>query len=243
MASKKVKVDFTGVESFNRASEGQHVVKIATAEMRESQGGNDMISVAFEVTKGQDKGARVFENYPLAENALWKLKGMLQAIGMKCEGKVQLDLDKLVGKLCIIEVVHEEYEGKLRARVQECRKLAAAAEDDEDEVEEDEFDDDEEEEEETPKKKAPAKKEKSKPASKKKTPMNPPEDDDDEDEDDEDWDEDEDEEEEEPAPKKKDAKKSAPAKKTPAKKAPTKKKPEPEDDDDDWDEDDDWEEE
>ena len=242
MASKKVKVDFTGVESFNRASEGQHVVKIATAEMRESQGGNDMISVAFEVTKGQDKGARVFENYPLAENALWKLKGMLQAIGMKCEGKVQLDLDKLVGKVCIIEVAHEEYEGKLRARVQECRKLAAAAENDEDEVDEDEFDD--EEEEETPKKKTPEKKEKSKPASKKKAPMNPPEEEDDEDEDDEDWDEDEDEEEEEPAPKKKDAKKSAPAKKTPAKKAPAKKKPEPEDDDDnDDDDDDDWDEE
>ena len=240
MASKKVKVDFTGVESFNRASEGQHVVKIATAEMRESQGGNDMISVAFEVTKGQDKGARVFENYPLAENALWKLKGMLQAIGMKCEGKVQLDLDKLVGKVCIIEVAHEEYEGKLRARVQECRKLAAAAENDEDEVDEDEFDD--EEEEETPKKKTPEKKEKSKPASKKKAPMNPPEEEDDEDEDDEDWDEDDDEEEEEPAPKKKDAKKSAPAKKTPEKKAPAKKKPEPEDDDDE-DEDDDWDEE
>ena len=60
MASKKVKVDFTGVESFNTASEGQHVAKIATAEIRESQGGNDMISVAFEVTKGQDKGARTY---------------------------------------------------------------------------------------------------------------------------------------------------------------------------------------
>ena len=240
MASKKVKVDFTGVESFNRASEGQHVAKIATAEMRESQGGNDMISVAFEVTKGQDKGARVFENYPLAENALWKLKGMLQAIGMKCEGKVQLDLDKLVGKVCIIEVSHEEYEGKIRARIQECRKLAAAAEDDEDEVDEDEFDD--EEEEETPKKKAPEKKEKSKPAPKKKAPMNPPEDDDDDEEDDDDWDEDDEDEEEEPAPKKNAAKKSAPAKKTPAKKAPAKKKPEPEDDDDDEDNDD-WDEE
>ena len=184
MASKKVKVDFTGVESFNRASEGQHVAKIATADMRESQGGNDMISVAFEVTKGQDKGARVFENYPLAENALWKLKGMLQAIGMKCEGKVQLDLDKLVGKVCIVEVSHEEYDGKTRARIQECRKLAAASEEDEDEVDEDEFDDDEEEEEEIPKKKAPAKKEKSNPASKKKAPMNPPEDDDEDDDDD-----------------------------------------------------------
>lgn len=231
MASKKVKLDFTGVESFQRPSEGQHVAKIVSAELKQSQGGNDMIVVAFEVTKGQDKGARVFENYPLSENALWKLKGMLQAIGMKCDGKVQLDLDKLIGKICIVEVIDDEYNGQVRSRVQECRKLAAVAEDEEeDDIDDDE--DDDEEEEEAPKKKAPAKKE-SKPAPKKKAPMNPPEEDD-EDEDDEDWD-DEDEDEEEEKPAKKPAKKTA----APAKKTPAKKKPEPEDDedDDDWDED------
>lgn len=248
MASKKVKVDFTGVESFQRPSEGQHVVKIVSAEVKQSQGGNDMIVVAFEVTKGQDKGARVYENYPLAENALWKLKGMLQAIGMKCDGKVQLDLDKLIGKVCIVEVIDDEYNGQTRSKVQECRKLAATAEkddedeDDDDEVEEDldeEEDEEGEEEEEAPKK--PAKKAAPKTAAKKsskKPPMNPPEEDED-DEDDEDWDDDEDDE-EEPAPKKKAAKKPAPAKK-PAKKAPAKKKPEPEDDEDDDDED--WEDE
>lgn len=220
----KVRLDFTGVESYNRASEGQHVVKIATADMKQSQGGNDMIVVAFEVTKGTDKGSRVFENYPLADNALWKLKGMLQAIGMKCDGKVQLDLDKLVGKVCIIEVEHEEYNGSIRARVSQCMKLAAAAEEeDEDEVDEDE----EDEVEESPKKKSASKKEEKKPASKKKPAMNEPED-----EDDDDWDEDEDEEEEEP---------KKPVKKAPAKKPVKKaaKKPEPEedeDDDDDWDE-------
>lgn len=244
MASKKVKVDFTGVESFQRPSEGQHVVKIVSAEVKQSQGGNDMIVVAFEVTKGQDKGARVYENYPLAENALWKLKGMLQAIGMKCDGKVQLDLDKLIGKVCIVEVIDDEYNGQIRSKVQECRKLAATAEkddedeDDDDEVEEDEDDDEEEEEEEAPKK--PAKKAAPKTAAKKsskKPPMNPPEEDED-DEDDEDWDDDEDDE-EEPAPKKKAAKKPAPAKK-PAKKATAKKKPEPEEDEDD---DEDWEDE
>lgn len=237
MASKKVKVDFTGVESFQRPSEGQHVVKIVSAELKQSQGGNDMITVAFEVTKGQDKGARVYENYPLAENALWKLKGMLQAIGMKCDGKVQLDLDKLIGKVCIVEVADDEYNGQTRSRVQECRKLAAVA----DEDYEDDDDEDDEEEEEAPKKKAPAKKE-SKPSPKKKAPINPPEDDEEDEDDDEDWDDDEEDEEEEPAPKKKPAKKSAPAKKTPAKKAPAKKKPEPEDDDDE-DDDDDWDEE
>ena len=224
MASKKVKVDFSGVESFQRPSEGEHVAKIVSAELKQSQGGNDMIVVAFEVTKGQDKGSRVFENYPLVENALWKLKGMLQAIGMKCDGKVQLDLDKLIGKVCIISVADEEYDGRIRSRLQECRKLAAVADEDEDD---EDIEEDDEEEEEQPKKKAPAK------AEKKKAPMNPPEDD--EDEDDDDWD-DEEEEEEKPAPKKKAAKKATPAKKTPA-----KKKSEPEDDEDE--DDDDWEEE
>lgn len=238
MASKKVKVDFTGVESFQRPSEGEHVCKIVSAELKQSQGGNDMIVVAFEVTKGQDKGARVYENYPLAENALWKLKGMLQAIGMKCDGKVQLDLDKLIGKICIVSVIDDEYNGQVRSRVQECRKLAAVAEDeddDEDDIDDEDDEDDEEEEEPAPKKKAAAKKP-SKPAPKKKAAMNPPEEDDEE-EDDDDWDEDDEEEEE---PVKKPAKKAAPAKK-PAKKAPAKKKPEPEedeDDDDDWDDED-----
>lgn len=251
MASKKVNVDFTGVESFNRPSEGQHVVKIVSAEMKQSQGGNDMIVVAFEVTKGSDKGARCIENYPLAENALWKLKGLLQAIGMKCDGKVRLDLDKLIGKICIITVSDEEYEGKIRARVQECKKLAAVADeedDDEDQDEEDDSDDsddedDEDDEEEEAPKKKPTKKAPAKKAPKKKAPMNPPEDED-EDDDDDDWDDEDedDDEEEEPAPKKKPVKKAAPAKKTPAKKAPAKKKPEPEDDDDE-DDDDDWDEE
>lgn len=246
MASKKVNVDFTGVESFNRPSEGQHVVKIVSAEMKQSQGGNDMIVVTFEVTKGSDKGARCIENYPLAENALWKLKGLLQAIGMKCDGKVRLDLDKLIGKVCIITVSEEEYEGRIRSRVQECKKLAAVADeddDDEDQDEEDDSDDDEDDEEEEAPKKKPTKKAPAKAATKKKAPMNPPEDED-EDDDDDDWDDEDedDDEEEEPAPKKKPVKKAAPAKKTPAKKAPAKKKPEPEDDDDE-DDDDDWDEE
>lgn len=224
--SRKMKLDFTGVESFLRASEGEHVCRVAAADVKQSQGGNDMIVVQFEVTKGDDKGARVFENYPLIDTALWKLKGLLQAIGMKADGKVQLDLDKLVGKVCIVSVKHEEYEGKTRARVDYVNKYSAASEDDdEDDVEEE--DEAEEEQEEKPAKK-PEK-------SGKKAPMNKPEPE--EDDDDGDWEDEEDEEEEEkPAPKK--SKKPAKEEKKPEKKS---KKSKDEDEDDDWD-DDDWDE-
>lgn len=227
--ARKMTLDFTGVENFKKASEGEHVCKIVSADLKQSQGGNDMIVVAYEVTKGEDKTARVYENYPLVETALWKLKGLLQAIGMKADGKVSLDLDKLIGKMCIVAVKHEEYDGKIRARVDEVKKfsVATADDDDEDEVEA-EVEDDEEE-------AAPKKPTKTQKKTQKKPIMTPPE----EEEDDDDWEEDE-EEEEAPAPKK--SSKKAEKTKATEKKAPKKSaKVEEEDDDDDWD-DDDWDE-
>lgn len=233
--ARRVKIDMTGVESYGRVSEGQHVAKIVAAESVTTQGGNDAIKVTFEVTKGIDKGNRVIETFPLTDTALWKLKGLLVAIGMKCDGKITLDLDKLIGKMVIIEVAHEEYNGNMRAKVQEYKKLAGDSdEDDEDEdFDEDDEEDDEEEEEEkpVPKKKAAPKKSTKKATPKKEAKKV------EEDDEDEDWDEDEEDDEEEEKPKKK-----APAKKS-TKKAPAKKKVE-EEDEEDWDEDDDedWEE-
>lgn len=220
----KKKVDFSGVEVFNRAPEGTHVVKVASVEEVTFQGGNEGFKVAFEITKGAGKGARVYENFPLVDTALWKLKSLLVSIGMKADGRVTLDTDKLVGKILEIDVYHEEYEGKTRAKVGEMRKLVKSkAEDDDDDIDDEDIDDIDDEEEEEKPKKAPAKK--SAPKTKKKP--EPEEEDEDDEEDDE--------EDEKPAKK---SKKAAP--KT---KAKPKKKSEPEDDDDDWDDDDDdeWE--
>lgn len=231
--ARKVKIDFTNVEAFQRASEGIHHVKISDIQEKNTQGGDPMLQVAFEILSGDDKGVKVFDNLVLTDKALWKFKSLLQIIGMKCDGKVAVDLDNMIGKTLNINVTHEEYNGQIRARVSDYLKPGATKSDDDDE-DEDSFDeedvteDEEEVEEEAPK---PKKKPVAKKAPAKKKP-DPEEDEDD------DWDEDEDdseEEEEKPAPKKK-----APAKKAPAKKA--KKKPEPVEDDDE-DDDDDWEEE
>lgn len=225
--ARKIKLDMTNVESFTRASEGIHTCRIKSVEQTTSQGGDDMLKIAFEVIKGADKGARVYDNIVLTEKALWKLKALLQALGMKCEGKIALDLDSLEGKICDVSVVHEEYNGQLRAKVAEVTKagsVKSSAESD------DEDDDEDEDEDEIPEPKKPAKK---KPAPSKKVVEEENEDDD------EDWDEDEDEdEEEEEKPVKKPAKKSS---KKPEPKKSEKKKPEPEEDEDE-DDDEDWEE-
>lgn len=220
MASRKLKVNMTGVESFTRCPEGEHLVRVKKLEMGTVQGsGDDALKAVFEVLEGDGKGCSVFETFSLGEKALWKLKQFLVAIGVKADGKLSLDLDKLEGKKCLIDVIHEEYNGQKRAKISNYAKPS----EDSDEDDEDYDEEDEDEEDEPPKKSA---KKTSKKSAKK--PI-------DEDEDD------EDEEEEEPAPKaKKGAKKSAPPKAT--KKSKKKPEPEPEEDedeDDDWDEDDD----
>lgn len=217
--ARRVKLDMTGVESYTRCPEGEWLAKLSSIEEGTVQGsGDDCLKARFEVIKGSAKGCAVFETFSLTEKALWKLKGFLEAIGMKANGKLSLDLDKLEGKVCIIDVIHDEYNGQKRAKIASYIK----PEDDEEDEDEDEAEDDEEEE--APRKtakKAPAKPTKKRPAE--------------EDEDDDD-DEDDEEEEEDPKPKKT-SKKAPPAKKAPAK---TKKKvEEDEDDDDDWEDDDD----
>lgn len=216
--ARRVKLDMTGVESYTRCPEGEWLAKLSSIEEGTVQGsGDDCLKARFEVIKGSAAGCAVFETFSLTEKALWKLKGFLEAIGMKANGKLSLDLDKLEGKVCIIDVIHDEYNGQKRAKIASYLK----PEDDEEDEEEDE----DEEEEEAPRK--PAKKAPAKPAKKSK----PVEDDDD------DEDEDDEEEEEEPKPKKTSKKSPPPAKKAPAK---TKKKvEEDEDDDDDWEDDDD----
>ena len=226
--ARKLKLDFTGVESYSRCSEGIHRAKVAEIQEKTSQGGDDMLQIAMEVVAGADKGCRVFDNCVLSDKALWKFKQLLSALGVKCDGKVAVDLDGLIGKTCDIEVFHEEYNGQTRAKISNYSKVAASADADDD-------DDDEEEDEEEVK---PSKKPKAAPAKTpaKKKPVKKEEPEDEDEEEDED---DEEEEEEAPKPTKK---KPAPEKKAaPAKKATKKPEPEPEEDDDE-DDDDDWEE-
>lgn len=197
-ASRKKRLDFTGIETFNKPAEGAHKCKITKVEETSSQGGNDMFKVTFEVVSGPSKGCRVIENYPLIDTALWKLKSLLQAIGMKADGRVQVDLDKMEGKILEIEVYYEEYNGQDRAKISETRKYIDSSDDTEDDedddIEEDEEEDAEEEEaapKKTRKTTAKTRKTEAKKTTKKKEP-DPEEEDDDDDwdeDDDDDWDE------------------------------------------------------
>jgi hypothetical protein len=219
----------TGVETFSKVSEGIHTAKVKEINTTTTQAGDDALQVIFEVIKGEDKGGRVFETFTLIDKALWKFKAFLKAIGVKHEGKIKIDLDKLIGKICDVEVFWNEYNGQTYTKISDYYPIGKTAYDEE----EDEEEEQEEEQEEV----KPAKR--GRPAKNKK-PIKKEEP---EDEEDDDFDDDEEEEEEEVKP----AKRSKAAKeKKVAKSKKAVKEPEPEeeedddfddDDDDEWDED------
>lgn len=144
---RKIDIDFTGVESYAKASEGIHTAKITKIEEKSTAAGDDMLVFTFTVISGEDKGCRVFDNLSLSDKALWKFKSVLEALGKKADGRVKIDLDNLIGKICDINVFWEEYNGQTRAKISEYMKAhnSTPQDDIEEDDEEDTFDEEEEE--------------------------------------------------------------------------------------------------
>jgi hypothetical protein len=153
---KGISVDLTGVETGMKAiPEGTYSVKITEAELSKSQSGNPMVKVVFEVTEGKNKGAKLFENVSLQPQALFKLKSILLAVGYDIpDGAFDLDVNDLLDLECQVEVAHEKYEGKNKARIvefigeDEGDDSDDEDDDDDDEDEDDDSDDEEDDEDE-----------------------------------------------------------------------------------------------
>ena len=232
MAKRTITVDMTGVETFSKVSEGIHTAKVKEINTTTTQAGDDALQVIFEVIKGEDKGGRVFETFTLIDKALWKFKAFLKAIGVKHEGKIKIDLDKLIGKTCDIEVFWNEYNGQTYTKISDYFPIGKTAYDEEEDEEEEQEEEEQEEEQEEVK---PAKR--GRPAKNKKPIKKEEPEEDEEDDDFDDDEEDEEEEEVKPAKRSKAAKEKKVAK---SKKAVKEPEPEDEDDDFDDDEDDEW---
>lgn len=142
-SSSSVNVDLSGVEASRKAiPEGTYEVVVNEATQKNSRDGNPMIAFEFEVAEGAHKGAKLYENCSLQPQALFKLKSVLLALGMDIPNKAfDLNLRDLVGLTCEVEVGHEVYEGKKRARILQYNDPEETQGDDSDEDDEESVED------------------------------------------------------------------------------------------------------
>jgi hypothetical protein len=116
-----VSVDLSGVETGSRKAipEGTYPVTVDSIELKKSDNsGGNYLSFTFEVEEGTHKGSKLFHNCSLQPQALFNLKSVLLALGFEIPNKAfDLDTTQLVGLSCLVEVSHEVYEGKKKARI------------------------------------------------------------------------------------------------------------------------------
>lgn len=101
MANNNIyELDFTGVESSNLIPEGTHLVRVSDAQFSKASTGSDQLQVTFQAADGAVRSAW----FNLLPQALWKLKGFLEVLGVPCEGKIKLNTKAIIGKTCQITV-------------------------------------------------------------------------------------------------------------------------------------------
>jgi hypothetical protein len=113
-----ISVDFSNVESSGVPDEGDYVLEVDEVEQKTSDNsGNDYLSITFKITEGKFKGKKVWHNCSLQPQALFNLRGLLEALGFDVStGKFEFDPADMVGESCGASLAHETYNGKVKAR-------------------------------------------------------------------------------------------------------------------------------
>jgi len=120
---KSVKVDFTGVDVTGGGKllpEGPIQLELKEIEEKEGEdSGKPYLEGRFEVAEpGENEGVTVYDNFSLQPKALWKLRSVMEAGGIQTvDGPMSIDLDELVGIVVVGDIIHEEYKGKQKNRV------------------------------------------------------------------------------------------------------------------------------
>lgn len=123
-------VDFSGTETSAVVEEGDYTVEVVEVEQKTSENsGADYLSMEFKITDGEFEGKKLYHNCSLQPQALFNLRGVLEALGFEVpQGVMELDTADLIGETCNVSVTHEQYEGKTKARISEFYSAEEAAE-------------------------------------------------------------------------------------------------------------------
>lgn len=139
--SNSIKIDFTGVESGGfDVPDGQYALAVSSVTQKKSESsGQPYLSWEFKVDEGKYKGRKVWDNTSLQPQALWKLRSLLECMGMDIEdGEFELDLSDFEGNTIGAEIANEKYQGKDKPRIVGYMAVDEIVEGDEEEAEEEE---------------------------------------------------------------------------------------------------------
>jgi len=115
-----VKINFQGVTSSVLIPEDDYLAKPVQAEQKKSKQKQPTIEWQYEITDGKFKGQKLYHNTSLQPQALWNLRGVLEAMGMDVpDGKMDVDLDAILAEApeVGVNVYQEVFDGKKKSKI------------------------------------------------------------------------------------------------------------------------------
>lgn len=111
-------LDFSSVPSREPIPEGVYEVQIAKVEETKSKtSGNPMLKVEFTVLEDPYNGRKVWANYGMTAEAMWKIQELFKSIGMPTDGTVEIDSSELIGLTCRAKIAQREYQGDIQNEI------------------------------------------------------------------------------------------------------------------------------
>jgi len=107
------KIDFTKIEDaqdFSPIPDGKYLCKLIEIEESETQNGDEMWKLRFEVAQGDHAGRLIFDNLVFSEAAMKRVKLICSRLGVDTSGEIELTPEMLKNRECLISVLTEEYE-------------------------------------------------------------------------------------------------------------------------------------
>jgi hypothetical protein len=98
------------IQEFPPLPKGKYLCRAAEVEETTSSKGDDMWKIRFEVTKGDYTGRYVFAYLAFNHRSLARLKQMCHAMGLETSQEVNLTTNSLIGRICFVRIVEQEYE-------------------------------------------------------------------------------------------------------------------------------------
>jgi len=123
----KIQVDFKGIETYEALPRGRYPVVIESVTVRESETSEyPYLNWELRVDGGEFEGRHLFLMTSLSPKALWRLRGILEALGV-FEETMEFEVDDSTSELVSPDLIGieaeatvsvEKYEGQLRNRVE-----------------------------------------------------------------------------------------------------------------------------
>lgn len=129
-----------------RLPEGDYLAKIIDAKQEEASTGSQMIVWTYKILEGKHKGKKIKDRTVLVPKALFRLRNLLEALGVTVPEKtVKVEYKKYIGEKIGLTIVDgEEYKNKIRSEVGDFIPADQVGDDDDEDEDDEDLDDDDE---------------------------------------------------------------------------------------------------